>query len=150
MSMIWIERADATYAGGAVGLRSYDTAAQFDDVRLNGRLVDDFADGNADDWKTFGGKWTVRDGQYTVEPARAGKALLNRPTDLRDFTFEATVTLPPGGNAGLIFRVSVPTAELDGYRGYYVGLACQGGESEDAEEPPVSPVTAECPRRRFS
>ena len=50
-----------------------------------------------------------------------------------------------GGNAGLIFRVTNATPNLDGYHGYYVGLAARKGKSEDAEEPPKSPVTSDEP-----
>ena len=50
-----------------------------------------------------------------------------------------------GGDAGLIFRASDLTAQLDGYRGYYVGVGTRNGRSEDAEEPPASPVRSDEP-----
>ncbi len=140
-----IQRDDATLASGAIGLRSYNTTARFDDVRLNGRLVSDFDKGETDNWKTYGGSWSVHDGQYVVEAKPAGKTIWQESTSLRDFTFEATVAIQPGGNAGLIFRVTHPTDKLDGYDGYYVGLESVAGDDHDAEEPPQSPVTSDMP-----
>ena len=140
---------DEGFAAGFVGLRAYDTPAAFDDVRLNGELVADFAN-DADGWTTFGGIWTVNDGAYRVSQARDGKAVFSRRGQLRDFTFEATVTLPAGGNAGLIFRVGDPSPALDGYRGYYAGLSARAGRSGDAEEPPLSPVTSTEPAEQVT
>jgi hypothetical protein len=138
-----IEHKDETVASGAVGLRTYETAARFDDVKLDGKVVADFGHGGAADaWQTFGGNWALLGGAYAAEPARDGKAILKGRDDLRDFSLEATVTVDAGGNAGLIFRVSKATANLDGYHGYYVGLTARKGKSEDAEEPPKSPVTS--------
>ena len=137
-----LDRDDAVLAAGAVGLRAYDTKASFDDVRLNGRLVADFQS-DASGWKTYGGRWQVRDGRYEAVAQPAAKAVFATPTPLRDFTLEATVAVQAGGNAGVIFRVTEPTDTLDGYRGYYVGLSCTPGQSEDAQEPPVSPVNSD-------
>lgn len=137
-----LEHEDDTFAAGQIGVRTYETAARFDEVRINGQPVADFDDGNADNWRTFGGDWAVKEDAYAVKAARDGKAVLENHDDLGDFLYEATVTVAGGGNAGLIFRADDLTADLDGYRGYYVGLAARDGRSEDAEEPPVSPVTS--------
>ena len=138
------EREDAAFASGRVGLRAYEATAKFDDVKIDGKLVPDFNGGKADGWATYGGRWAVQDGAYAVESARDGKAVFSRK-NLADFTYEATVTLPVGGNAGLLLRVSDPAEALDGYRGYYVGLSARAGRSNLAAEPPVSPVAADGP-----
>ena len=144
MSRPVLERQDGQFAAGRVGLRTYEAAASFDDVRVNGRVVADFDDGKAGRWQTYGGDWAVRDRAYAVGAARDGKALLETPKDFGDFTYEATVTLGPGGDAGLMFRASDAAAGLDAYRGYYVGLSA-GGKSEDSAEPPAGPVTSDQP-----
>ena len=137
-----LEQRDGSFASGGIGLRTYAAAARFDDVRLDGRVVADFSGADAAGaWGTFGGDWAVRDGTYQVAAAQDGKTVYKPATDLRDFTLEATVTVAPGGNAGLMFRVSNPAATLDGYRGYYVGLA-GGAAGEDSAEPPKSPVAS--------
>lgn len=136
-----IEHRDDTFTSGQVGLRGYSTRARFDDVHVNDMLVSDFGKG-ADEWQTIGGEWLVKKGEYHLAAEPAGKATLPKAGELTDFSFEATVTAEAGGNAGLIFRVSNPTDKLDGYRGYYVGLSCVAGQSEDSQEPPQSPVTS--------
>lgn len=136
-----IEQTDETFAADGIGLRAYEAEARFRDVTLDGKPVADFAAG----WKPFGGEWVAQDGEYVVKPARDAKALLAARRDLRDFVLEATVTVGPAGDAGLIFRVTDPAPELDGYRGYYVGLKAGPGKSEDAEEPPQSPVASDEP-----
>lgn len=133
---------DESFAKGGVGLRTYQSDAQFDDVTLNGKLVDDFGKG-ADAWQTFGGSWSVEDGQFHSKPARDGKTLFSGASDLGDFTWEATLRVKAGGDAGLIFRASDANEKLDGYRGYYVGLSSH--EMFDAAEPPQSPVTTNEP-----
>ncbi len=129
---------------GWIGLRAYETTARFDDVRLNGTLVADFSDG-AEGWKTFGGDWTVEEGQFIATPARDAKAVYEAGGDLGDFTLEFTVEIDAGGDAGVMFRGSDAKPELDGFRGYYVGFSTRGGPSEDAAEPPQSPVQADTP-----
>ena len=94
-------------------------------------------------WKTFGGNWSVEDGQFRSRPARDGKVLFGGANDLADFTWEATLRVKAGGDAGLIFRATDASDKLDGYRGYYVGLSSH--ETFDAAEPPPSPVTTSEP-----
>lgn len=52
---------------GAVGVGTWDTAAEFKDIRVENRgqtlYASDFAKG-ASGWKTDGGSWTVEDGAY--------------------------------------------------------------------------------------
>ena len=143
-----IERQDGTYAAGSVGLRAYQTAAKFDDVKLNGKSVSNFNAGGATGWKPFGGEWAVRNGAYAAGAAADAKAVLAGREKLADFTYEATVTVQPGGNAGLMFRATDLRPALDGYKGYYVGLSARPGKSEDSSEPPTSPVASNAPTER--
>ena len=94
---------------------------------------------------TYGGDWAVDGGTFRTGPARDAKAVLKHETGLTDFTFEATVTVPPGGDAGVMVRASGLSADLDGYRGYYLGLSTAGGDDFDAEDPPPSPVATREP-----
>ena len=112
-----------------------------------GDVLENF-NGGAANWQTFGGKWTIRNGAYNVDAAKDGKAILQNRNDLRDFTLEATITLKPGGDAGVLFRVKNAAEQLDAYHGYYVGLSAREGQSHDAEEPPQSPVTSNEPAEK--
>ena len=138
---------EAMIADGGIGLRAYESAASFDDITLNGKRVADFGDGKLGDWQFFGGKWSVRDGTLHTESARDAKATFKPAAGLKDFTLEATVTAP-GGDAGVLVRVSDPSDKLDGYTGYYVGLSGGRRMSLDASEPPQSPVTSEEPEEK--
>ncbi|MFB9467088.1 glycoside hydrolase family 43 protein [Streptomyces cinereospinus] len=89
------------------------------------QVKDNFADGNALGWRTYGGSWSVRDGRYRVEQSQGGKALLD--TDFADFTYDADVTPHgSGGDAGLAFRVTRPGVGWDSYSGYYAGIGPNG------------------------
>ena len=138
-----IDLDDGTYAHGGIGLRTWQTDARFDNIRINGKVREKFA-GNADHWKTFGGEWSVEDGQYHVTPSDGSKALF-KDLDLKNFTMEADVTLEEGQNAGLIFRATEVGVGADAYKGYYVGLTAVASDGADAEEPPRSPVVSNEP-----
>ncbi len=138
-----IEQDDSTFPTGSVGLRAYDSTAEFTDIKLNDKPTDNFTHPGA--WKSFGGPWTARDSAYSITPTKDAKTLLTTATDLRDFTFEATIKVAPGGDAGLLFRVTDPAAQLDGYNGYYLGLSTRPGKSNDSAEPPPSPVKSNEP-----
>lgn len=142
MDRALIERDDATFATGGIGLRTYDAAAAFDNVSIDGKVIADFARNDAGRFKPVGGEWTVRDGALRVKSAREGKTIFAGTDTLRDFTLDATVTVQAGGNAGLLLRVTDATNAVDGYRGYYVGLAARK-QSQNAQEPPPSPVTSD-------
>jgi Glycosyl hydrolases family 43 len=89
------------------------------------KVKDNFADGNALGWKTYGGGWSVRSGQYAAARSYGGKALLD--TNFTDFTQDTDVTVTSGGgDAGVVFRVSQPATGTDSYRGYYAGISTQG------------------------
>ncbi|WP_407109739.1 glycoside hydrolase family 43 protein [Streptomyces sp. DSM 116494] len=57
--------------------------------RIEMKVRDNFADGNALGWKTYGGSWEATGGRYRAAPSSGGKALLD--TDFADFTQEADV-----------------------------------------------------------
>lgn len=79
---------------------------------------------NASNWTTYGGTWTVINGQYTVGAYPGAKAVVNN-TSFVNFTYDADLSIS-GGDAGLIFRVSHPSTGTDAYTGYYAGLNSSG------------------------
>ncbi|ADO74408.1 MGH1-like glycoside hydrolase domain-containing protein [Stigmatella aurantiaca] len=83
-------------------------------------------DANASRWTTYGGAWSVANGQYSVATS-GGKAVANS-TRFSDFTFSARVTITPPGDAGLLFHVTNPEPGNDAHNGYYVGLVPSSGE----------------------
>jgi hypothetical protein len=135
-----IDQVDATYAAGAIGLRAYDTNARFQDITIDGEPI-----ANDAQWQAYGGAWTASAGSHSVQKARDAKLLLVGRGDLADFTLDATITLDAGGDAGVMFRVKNANEKLDGYQGYYVGVGARSGKSQDADEPPASPVTSDEP-----
>ncbi|MBU6532908.1 family 43 glycosylhydrolase [Streptomyces sp. NPDC057245] len=95
--------------------------------RIRMEVKDNFADGNALGWRTYGGTWAVAQGRYRADRSAGGKALLD--TDFADFTYDADVRLRPGrgnGDAGLTFRVTRPSVGTDAYSGYYAGIGRDG------------------------
>ncbi|SET63224.1 family 43 glycosylhydrolase [Stigmatella erecta] len=82
---------------------------------------DNFCDGNALGWSTYGATWSVSNGRYVNSHQPDAKALLN--THFSALTLEADVTPGASGDAGLLFRTSSPGAGLDAYKGYYAGIA---------------------------
>lgn len=90
-------------------------------------FADDFSDGNANGWSTYGGAWTVdsahRFGVTLGGFSGAGEKAVAGGTDYRDMVYESTVTVTGGNDAGMIFRVTNPGTGADAYNGYYVGIA---------------------------
>lgn len=83
---------------------------------------DNFDSGYANNWVTYGGTWSIANGQYTVG-ASAGSKAIARYTNFYDFILEADVSASTGGNAGLLFRENYPATGTDSYYGYYVGIS---------------------------
>lgn len=81
---------------------------------------DDFDDGNADGWTTYGGNWSVSSGEYVAEAGGDFTAIAG--TYFEDLTYDADVTIGAAGNAGLVFRVTKPAEGSYAFNGYYVGL----------------------------
>ncbi|GHJ48077.1 hypothetical protein Cs7R123_54190 [Catellatospora sp. TT07R-123] len=93
--------------------------------RIRMGVKDNFADGNALGWKTYGGTWSVSGGRYAAGSSLGGKALLD--TNFGDFTYDADVTVTSGsGDAGLLFRTSGAAVGTDSYNGYYAGISPAG------------------------
>lgn len=130
------EQTDTQFSAGSIGLRAYKDAARFTDIKLNGQPIP--ADLSA--FQPISGHWTTADGQLATEAAEDAKTLLKSSANQHDFTFEANISLSGEGDAGLIIRVANPTTQLDGYDGYYIGLTANQPSSQDADEPPQSPV----------
>lgn len=89
------------------------------------QFSDNFNDGNANGWTTYGGTWSVVSGQYTVQPSPGPKSIANS-TFFSNFTYDADLTIVSGQDAGLIFRVTNPAVGTDSYSGYYAGLNTGG------------------------
>lgn len=100
------------------GLRTVAAADSFQE---------DFSDGNADGWTSYGGNWSVASQEYRQQDGvvKGPKALADG-TAFADLVMEAEVSVSSGskawGNAGVIFRVSEPGNGADAYKGYYAGL----------------------------
>jgi hypothetical protein len=122
--------ADADQSAGDGGdSRSLDASDGAGDAYDGGRILftDNFEDGIADGWTTYNGTWTIINGQYSVMQVAGGPKAVALATSFGDFTLDADVSLnatgcTSDGNAGLIFRVSLPGAGEDLYGGYYTGV----------------------------
>lgn len=82
---------------------------------------DDFTDGNANGWLTYGGAWSVSNGKLTVAANPGAKAVAYGP-QFSNFTYDADVSVGATGNAGLVFRASRLAIGPDAYQGYYAGI----------------------------
>jgi hypothetical protein len=93
--------------------------------RIAMRVKDNFADGNALGWRTYGGSWSVAGSRLQAGSSLGGKAQLD--TNFGDFSYDADVTVTSGGgDAGLTFRVTNPAGGADAYNGYYAGISPAG------------------------
>jgi hypothetical protein len=97
--------------------------------RITMRVRDNFGDGNAYGWQTYGGSWASNNGRYTVNQSLGSKALLD--TNFGNLTYDADVTVTAGGggaggDAGLLFRTSAAAVGIDAYNGYYAGINAAG------------------------
>lgn len=141
-----IDRDDISVAPGSVGLRAFESAAEFTNVRLNDQEIRFPVGEPQSAWRTFGGRWTFDNGVVRADWARDAKLLLQSQQADEAFTLEATLTVRPGGDAGVIFGVTDIGEQLDQYSGYYVGISTASA-MEDADEPPRSPVRSSEPLR---
>jgi hypothetical protein len=154
-----LDRTDTTHTSGAIGVRTFQTHAHFDNITVTdgtgptatptptatvtptptptptsaatatptptpaggSTFSDDFNDGNANGWSTYGGAWAVESGQYSVDSGAGYKAVAD-VTNYTDFTYEADLMVGASGNSGLIFRVTRPTVGGDSFFGYYAGI----------------------------
>jgi GH43 family beta-xylosidase len=84
-------------------------------------FTDDFADNAAEGWSTYGGVWSVSEGQYAVNSGAGYKAVLDKK-NFTDFSLEADVKITSGDEAGLIFRASNLADGANALDGYYLGI----------------------------
>ena len=93
--------------------------------------TDAFAGGHADGWVQYGGGWQVKNAALSPVPndgsGPPGVKAVQTETQFTDFVYDAQVAVGPQGNAGLLFRVSLPSIGPDSYQGYYVGLNAELG-----------------------
>ena len=85
----------------------------------------DFDDGDTRGWTWIGGGWWAHEGQLrtTNTGGAPGFKALVEEARYANVRFEATITPPPTGDAGIIFRVSRPAIGADAYEGYYAGIS---------------------------
>ncbi|HEX7305516.1 family 43 glycosylhydrolase [Lentzea sp.] len=89
------------------------------------RVEDDFEDGNAIGWTTYGGSWSAGTKRYEAGASFGGKALLD--TNFSDLVQQVDVTpRSAGGDAGVVFRATQASTGTDAYRGYYAGISGTG------------------------
>ena len=93
--------------------------------RVTMEVKDNFADGNALGWQSYGGGWSATGGQYQAASSAGGKSLLD--DNFTNFRYDADVTIRSGGgDAGVVFRATGAATGVDAYRGYYAGIAANG------------------------
>jgi GH43 family beta-xylosidase len=79
-----------------------------DSMTIYGKTYEDnFDDGNANGWTTYGGTWVVNsENEYQVSAGKGDKSMDDNVSYI-DFTYDADVTVTSGGrNAGLLFRAN--------------------------------------------
>ncbi|WP_276090120.1 beta-L-arabinofuranosidase domain-containing protein [Pedobacter sp. JY14-1] len=95
---------------------------------------EDFTNGTLNNWVNYG-QWFIKDGAIHSASNKGSwgygiHGVKTIPTNVHfgDLSYEATVKLSSGGNAGLIFRVSGQNLGADAYNGYYVGIDVESGK----------------------
>jgi hypothetical protein len=86
---------------------------------------DDFNDGNADGWTTYGlGTWSVNNGEYVVDmgsgSSRLGSALAG-DTNWTDYIFDVDMKADLGAGKAVCFRCNVVVGAVVGYYVNIVG-----------------------------
>lgn len=124
------------FASGQVGLRTHLTNASFRNVSVvpagtstAGGFVDSWASGSAAGWTSYGGTWSTTAATAVESQTGTGadgpKNVLGGLTG-DNYTVSADVDLTAltagNGNAGVIGRVSSPSAGVDAYNGYFAGV----------------------------
>ncbi len=126
----WDEIPAASYASSGyiqVSGRVTGTTTQVKATLGVTEFHDDYADGNAEGWKPYGGTWTV-DAQHRYGVTLSGWSGLGEKsiaegTSASDLVYQAKVTVTGGNDAGLVFRVTNPATGADSYSGYYAGIS---------------------------
>ncbi|MBS0208686.1 MAG: DUF1553 domain-containing protein [Planctomycetes bacterium] len=120
---------------GRLGARSWGAAMHLDNLKVHadGRVLDvarmtPAAEAGAPSttppagWRLYGGRWQLHDDSYTAEPSPGAKAVWDGGP-LADGVIEADFKLlAPGGDAGLVLRVSQPTDGVDALNAYNINF----------------------------
>ncbi|WP_068607309.1 family 43 glycosylhydrolase [Paenibacillus swuensis] len=89
-------------------------------------MNDNFDDGNANGWTSYGGTWAVTNSKYTVNSGGGHKAVYNG-SSFSNVVYEGDVTITSGnGDAGLLFRATNPGNGADTLHGYYAAINTNG------------------------
>jgi hypothetical protein len=125
-------RDDAPFRSGTIGFRNYSSEAYFDNISIVSTTTAefDFSDGGTADWAPCGGTWMVTNGKYNVDAGVGNKSILYK-TLIRNYTYEGDVSVQnPSGtsDAGLIFRVTSPSAGENEFYGYCASIDVAQGK----------------------
>lgn len=93
--------------------------------RENGPEYSDTFVTGGEDWVPYGGSQHIVDGHYVIAGDGGNKALQG-DLSYQDLTFSCNIAIGSGTDAGLIFRVTNPSAGTDSYNGYYAGFDLNG------------------------
>lgn len=127
--------------GGNHTIRLETVEGEFDFSALKFEAGSTATPGGSDNFDSgsFSGLWNYDNGPFSVSGGKAaingfGKRAMGN-VGWTDYTVEADVQCPSGGNGGLIFRVRNPAAEQNGnsgalssdyFQGYYAGIESTG------------------------
>ncbi|HIK00345.1 TPA: right-handed parallel beta-helix repeat-containing protein, partial [archaeon] len=112
------ETDDFTFRSGKIGLKTFGTAAAFDDIRVREIIgvpgetyrpfTEDFDDGQAKNWQTSGGTWDASRKVYTQDSLISVEQLsFSGNSSWRDYSYETKVSIETRSKntiAGIIFR----------------------------------------------
>lgn len=135
-----LETDDTTHSEGRIGLATYKTAADFDDVTVR-RLTEDvtppdpddpggnpsddktlfrdtFETASSDVWAVTNGKWAVQNGVYSQTDMSAGAMTFAGDLNWTDYEVEAKVTAHKTNGGNIYVMIS---GRADGVQNRYVG-----------------------------
>lgn len=128
-NVLKLDYTDDAYSRGTVGVRGgFGSTATFDNIRVTPHTYSSGFDASTDqEWKTYGGAWSLEDGTYTVaSPAVFAKSVLRQKTSGTEYTLESNVRINDSGEASLIWNVSDPDVGTNSFKGYGAGIHTSG------------------------
>jgi len=116
---------DSTYTSGAIGVRGgFGNSVRFDNITIGTLIANtDFA--NANGWNTYGGSWSIVNGEYSVNSGSADKSILGT-NNFTNYVIEGDINLASGNQGSIIFNVNNPAVGADALQGYGAGLDAAG------------------------
>jgi hypothetical protein len=110
----------AVFKGDLAAIRQANVEA----VEASGRAVMPLTDSFRDDFAADSGKWTAQGGSWKASEGAcvASSGISLTPTNFNNLSCGVDVTLPAGGEAGLVFR----SAGDDRGPAYYAGISAGG------------------------